>query len=278
MTLVGNNVQPIADVRALYLDLLKSSLLNLVYPEADASIVIGVRPGEWVLKKAASLFGIQLTKPLKGSDRQEGMDWPTFAHTMIGSKRLSNLQSCVESVLQDNIPGDLIETGVWRGGACILMRGVLKAYGVTDRRVWVADSFEGLPRPTNDVDRQDISGNLYRYKELAVSVDRVKANFSRYGLLDDQVEFLRGWFSQTLLQAPIERLAIARLDGDMYESTRDAITALYPKLSVGGYLIVDDYGMIPACKLAIDEYRATYKITEPIVSIDWTGVFWRRDH
>ena len=135
MTPTVNTLQQIADVRALYLDLLKSSLLNLIYPEADASIVMGVRPGEWVFKKVADVFGVQLTKPVGSSDRQEGKDWPLFAHTMIGSKRLSNLQECVESVLQHNVPGDLIETGVWRGGSCILMRGVLKAYGVTDRRV-----------------------------------------------------------------------------------------------------------------------------------------------
>jgi O-methyltransferase len=278
MTPTVNTLQQTADVRTLYLDLLKSSLLNLIYPEADASIVMGVRPGEWVIKKVAEIFGVQLTKPLSASDRQDGKDWPLFAHTMIGSKRLSNLQDCVESVLQHNVPGDLIETGVWRGGSCILMRGVLKAYGVTDRRVWVADSFEGLPRPSNDVDRRDIGRRLYQYKELAITADQVKANFSRYGLLDAQVEFLSGWFSQTLPRAPIEKLAVARLDGDMYESTRDAITALYPKLSVGGYLIVDDYAMIPACRQAIDEYRAAHEITEQMVAIDWTGVYWRRDH
>jgi O-methyltransferase len=278
MTPTVNTLQQTADVRTLYLDLLKSSLLNLIYPEADASIVMGVRPGEWVIKKVAEIFGVQLTKPLSDSDRQDGKDWPLFAHTMIGSKRLSNLQDCVESVLQHNVPGDLIETGVWRGGSCILMRGVLKAYGVTDRRVWVADSFEGLPRPSNDVDRRDIGRKLYQYKELAITADQVRANFSRYGLLDAQVEFLSGWFSQTLPRAPIEKLAVARLDGDMYESTRDAITALYPKLSVGGYLIVDDYAMIPACRQAIDEYRAAHEITEQMVAIDWTGVYWRRDH
>jgi O-methyltransferase len=127
------------------------------------------------------------------------------------------------------------------------------------------------------VDRGDIGGKLHQFKELAVTLDQVKANFERYGLLDEQVVFLKGWFSETLAEAPIGRLAVARLDGDMYESTKDAITALYPKLSVGGYLIVDDYTMIPACKQAIDEYRTKHVITEPIISIDWTGVYWRRE-
>ncbi len=74
--------------------------------------------------------------------RMEGRDWPLLGHTMIGIKRLDNLQFCVERVLADDVPGDLIETGVWRGGATIFMRAILKAHGVTDRRVWVADSGE----------------------------------------------------------------------------------------------------------------------------------------
>ena len=107
-------------------------------------------------------------------------------------------------------------------------------------------------------------------------MDRVRANFARYGLLDEQVHFLKGWFKDTLPIAPIERLAVARLDGDMYESTMDAIEALYPKLQPGGFLIMDDYGAVPACKQATEDYRERCGIREPIVPIDWTGVYWRK--
>jgi hypothetical protein len=267
-----------AEARRLYIELLKHCLVNSIYQEADASILMGVTPGEYVRKKLAALFGFELSKPVNSASRQEGKDWPRLAHTMIGMERLSNLQTCVEEVVKRNVPGDLIETGVWRGGACILMRGVLKAYGVTDRRVWVADSFAGLPAPRNEVDRHDsAAGNLHRFSELAITIDQVKANMQRYGLLDDQVQFLKGWFSETLPKAPLERLAVVRLDGDMYESTMDALTALYPKLSVGGYLIVDDYNAVRACKQAANEYRDAHRIVEPIVPIDWTGVYWRRE-
>src|ERR1700723_3522684 len=71
--------------------------------------------------------------------RAEGRDWPTRAHTMIGLKRLANVRECVENALADGIPGDLIESGVWRGGTTIFMRAILKVHGVTDRLVWVAD-------------------------------------------------------------------------------------------------------------------------------------------
>jgi hypothetical protein len=196
---------------------------------------------------------------------------------MIGLRRLDNLQFCVEEVLSKNIPGDLIETGVWRGGATIFMRAILKAYGVKDRNVWVADSFEGLPAPNPERFPQD-AGDLHHIMKLAVSLDQVKANFERYGLLDDQVRFLKGWFRDTLPKAPIERLAILRLDGDMYESTMDALVNLYPKLSLGGCLIVDDYGAVPGCRQAVLDYRQLHGILDEIVQIDWTGVYWRRSN
>jgi O-methyltransferase len=173
------------------------------------------------------------------------------------------------------VPGDLIETGVWRGGATIFMRGILAAYGDTTRTVWVADSFQGLPKPSGryGADRNNI---LWRFPELAVGEAEVRANFARYDLLDDQVRFLKGLFQDTLREAPIEQLAVARLDGDMYESTIVALEALYPRLSVGGYLIVDDYGAFVPCRKAVDDYRREHGIDEPLVQIDWSGVYWQR--
>lgn len=206
----------------------------------------------------------------------EGDGYPTVAHTMIGLDSLNNLQFCVEDVLANEVPGDLIETGVWRGGATILMRAILKAYGVEERYVWVADSFEGLPPPDAEKFPHDAKSLAHTTEELAISLEQVKANFERYGLLDGQVRFLKGWFRDTLPEAPIERLAVVRLDGDMYESTMDALANLYPKLSVGGYLIVDDYGAVPACRQAVHDYREAHGIREEIRSIDWTGVFWQR--
>ena len=103
----------------------------------------------------------------------------------------------------------------------------------------------------------------------------MRRNFERYGLLDDQVRFLEGWFRDTLPRAPIEKLAVMRLDGDLYESTMDGLTNLYDRLSPGGYVIVDDYS-IPACRLAVEDFRRARGLTEEIVQIDWTGVFWRR--
>jgi O-methyltransferase len=241
----------------LYLDLLKRCLTNIIYQDP------ATRRGEVL--------------PFDLGNRVEGRDWPAVAHTMIGIRRLDALHFCVEDVLDRGVPGDFIETGVWRGGAAIFMRGVLKARGVTDRVVWAADSFAGLPPADAAKYPQDVEYRFHEHKELAVSLEEVQKNFGRYGLLDDQVRFLKGWFRDTLPHAPIQRLAVLRLDGDLYESTIDALTHLYPILQQGGYAIVDDYGNIPACKQAVDDFRAAHGIAEEIIPIDASGVFWRKE-
>jgi O-methyltransferase len=195
---------------------------------------------------------------------------------MAGLRRLDNLQDLVTDVLRRGVPGDLIETGAWRGGATILMRAVLEAYGDTERQVWVADSFQGLPKPDPGRWPAEAGDEHWTREQLAVPVEEVKANFARYGLLDERVRFLVGWFKDTLPTAPIQRLAVLRLDGDMYGSTMEALQALYPKLSVGGYVIVDDYGAIPQCKEAVTDFREAHGISDPMEWVDWTGVWWQR--
>ena len=246
------------DAKALYLDLLKRCLTNMIYQD----------PGRLMV-------GGELHFDLHA--RAEGQDWPLVAHTMIGIKRLDALHYCVEDVLDRKVPGDFIETGVWRGGACIFMRGVLKARGVTNRTVWVADSFAGLPPPNAEKYPQDAGYQFHEFRELAIPLEQVQENFRRYGLLDEQVRFLKGWFRDTLPGAPVKSLAVLRLDGDLYESTMDALTHLYPRLEKGGYAIIDDYGSVKACKRATDDYRAQHAVDEPIVTIDSSGVMWRKE-
>jgi O-methyltransferase len=209
-------------------------------------------------------------------ERTLGRDWPSIAHTMIGVKRLRSLADQVIDVVKNDIPGDFIETGVWRGGACALVRGIFNAMEAAERKVYVADSFEGLPAPSPDVYPDDLGMQFHTYEPLSVSEDLVKDTFKAYGLLADNVVFVKGWFKDTLHLIDAEQFAIVRLDGDMYESTIQAIEALYPKLSVGGYLIVDDYGMIKACRKAIHDYRDAHGIAEEIVNIDNVGVYWQR--
>jgi O-methyltransferase len=165
---------------------------------------------------------------------------------------------------------------VWRGGAAIFMRSIIKAYGEKQRTVWVADSFEGLPPPDPDHYPADIDHPHDTFaKWLAIPKEQVERNFRRYGLLDEQVRFLKGWFKDTLPSAPIERLAVLRLDGDMYESTIQTLDALYSKLSLGGFTIIDDY-CLKSCAQAVHDFRRAHGISDEIIDIDGMGRYWRR--
>ncbi len=197
------------------------------------------------------------------------------ADTLIGPAGLDNLQFLIEDVLRSDTPGDLIEAGVWRGGASIFMRGVLAAHGDPTRVVWVADSFAGLPsRGTTRWREDDTDIDWARLTWLAIPLDEVRGAFERYGLLDDRVRFLPGWFHETLPQAPIDRLALMRLDGDMYGSTMDALENLYPRLSVGGYVVIDDY-QIAGCRSAVDTFRERNAIDDELIQVDRAIVYWQ---
>ena len=240
----------------LYLDLLVKSLLGLIYEDPPFP------------RFGGETFNLET--------RLKGLDWPTKAYTMVGFKRLMNARQLAETVLWENVPGDFLEAGVWRGGVGILLRGVLSAYGVSDRRLWLADSFEGLPPPDRDGYPSDSASEFHTCPELAVNIEQVKANFRKYDLLDDQVMFLKGWFKDTLPQAPVEKIALLRLDGDLYESTMQALDALYDKVSENGYVIIDDYHCVPQCEQAVEDFCAQRNIAPVINEIDGTGVYWRK--
>jgi len=275
------------ELRAAYLDLVKRSLTGALAEDND-SILGGVRTAGSPSRKKrladsvgriAQRYGFEIAykKPYDAQLRENGLDWPARAESMIGLKRMQNIQDCIEAVVRDDVPGDLIETGVWRGGACIFMKANLRAWGDKKRNVWLADSFQGLPKPNAALYPADAGDKLHTQTGLNVGADQVRHNFERYGLLDDQVKFLVGWFKDTLPTAPIDQLALMRLDGDMYESTIQAIEALYPKLSPGGFCIVDDYGSHASqAGAAIHDYRKAHGITDEIVQIDEFGAYWRK--
>lgn len=249
-------------VTELYLDLLKKSLTNTLF---EGEPVRGEEEDLHFVKSFVQHY-------MNGS-----------AVSMLPMVRLDNLQSCIVGAIEQGIPGDLIETGVWRGGATIFMRAVLKAYNVIDRIVWVADSFEGLPEP--DAEKFPNEAKSYRgpvmrttYRHFAVGLEEVKRNFQTYGVLDDQVRFLKGWFKDTLPFAPIGSLAVMRLDGDYYESTRDALNNLYDRLSIGGYAIIDDYGedSWTYCRRAVDDFRRERGIEDPLIQVDPKCYYWQR--
>jgi O-methyltransferase len=265
-----------AAVRERYLRLLQQALTFSLWDAADGVLWTDPSPAARLLQRLARRRGVRLVKATVPQVREHGEDRPRLAHTMVGDRCLAHLRDCVEQVLRDRVRGDLVEAGVWRGGACVFMRGILLAHGVTDRVVWVADSFAGPPEPDTDRYPADAGDTSYTCQEWVVPLEEVRATFARYGLLDDQVRFLPGWFDETLPAAPIDRLAVLRVDGEMYASTWQALEALYPKLSPGGFCVVDDFGSVDACRQAVEDYRLYHRITEPVRRVDADAVYWRK--
>lgn len=266
-------MDPSPELRDRYLDLLAAGVTHTLYDPPDTrELPLDVQEA---IRAELERTGETLTLRTPQEERAQGRDRPVYAQTMIGTTRLANVRRCVETALVNGVPGDLIEAGCWRGGAGIMMRGVLAAYGVADRRVWVADSFQGLPEPDPKRYPADASDFNYTAEELAVPLEEVRANFERYGLLDESVRFIEGWFRDTLPGLSGETWAVVRLDGDLYESTMDGLQNLYPSLAPGGFLIVDDYGF-DNCRAAVEDYRREHGIGEEIVEIDWVGAYWRR--
>jgi O-methyltransferase len=223
------------------------------------------------------------SRDLEGDDqmawRAAGRDWPLNALTLVGLRRFDDLQSCVESVVGEGVEGDLIEAGAWRGGASILMRATLNTLGAHDRTAWVADSFQGFPAPEADGDEGDRgleTDMSASYAFLAASLEEVKGYFARFGCADG-VRFVPGLFEATMPELRGRRWSVVRLDGDTYKATWLTLEALYPDLSVGGYLVLDEYCFLPACRRAVDDFRREHGITEPIERIDWDGARWRRE-
>jgi hypothetical protein len=276
-----------AVLRRRYIDLLKRALANFIYPENELRIETleerGLGEDRLAYERALRDIRYRDVETFEQLLRfkREGWNWKSrparFSHTMIGLRRLDNLDYCAAEVVREGIEGDFMEAGVLQGGASIFLRGLQVAYGESHRRMWVADSFAGLPPAQHEADVAiGIDFTEPQQPWLAWPLHAVRDNFRTYGLLSDEVRFLEGWFSETLPHAPIEKLAILRLDADLYESTRDVLVPLYDKVVPGGYIIVDDYGAFEACSRAVDEFRAERGDTAPLRRIDWSGVYWKK--
>jgi O-methyltransferase/8-demethyl-8-(2,3-dimethoxy-alpha-L-rhamnosyl)tetracenomycin-C 4'-O-methyltransferase len=237
--------------RDAYIDLLKRSITNYAYLGGDTELEqfrcvnhYDVPQGRWKIGP--------LARPA----------------TLLSKSQLDLIEHALVTVERNKVPGDLIEAGIWRGGAVIFMRAMLDAYAVRKRRVFAADSFAGIPlntRATGDpVDKWT--------DRWAASLEDVKGNIRRFGLLDQRIEFIIGFFEDTLGSLANERFAIARLDSDSYDSVETSLEHLYPRLSKGGFLIIDDWHLA-GCRQAVEDYRARNGIFDPVEVVDGNG-YW----
>ena len=269
----------------MYLELLKRCLLNEIYLDDELRLLYlrDCLSGDEVFDYAVyhdirtarseAYAALRATREI-GRFPDRNIHRSGFSHTMIGRQRLDGLHECLDKVVEKGIPGDFMECGVWRGGACILMAGFLKVHGIYGRKVILADSFDGLPASTLVPD-QRLKLDKSVYPELAVSLDEVRMNFETYGLLDETVHFLKGWFRDTLHDTPSDLLALLRLDGDLYEFTADSLTALYDRVALGGIVIIDDWGVLPACRQAVEDFFSNrHEALPEMIEMDWSGVYF----
>lgn len=273
-----------------YIRLLRDSLCNRHYARQDQSpphpheLQQAERTLAEVRRRFAEHREAQVQHLLRQITPELAVQWfrrnSWQAYTLLDESGLDNIQRCTEEVVSKNVPGDLIECGVWRGGSCIFMRGLLRAHGDGRRQVWVADSFQGLPEPDAESSPLDaISHEFLRViGGLRCTLEEVSENFRRFDLLDRRVRFLPGWFQDTLPSAPIDKLALIRLDADYYESTRQALEALYPKLSPGGFVIIDDYGSAGlGARRAVDDFRRQQSIPGTLRGVNENIAYWEKE-
>jgi hypothetical protein len=184
-----------------YLEMMKSLLSATAYNAAE----LGVQTALGRKKLHAG--------KMSTNARQGGVDWTYMGATMTGWKRLDNIRNLLQDVIKNDVKGDYIETGVWRGGASVFARAVISAYGETEKRVsYVCDSFAGLPPGDKKLDAGDANWDNTPYLEVPIEI--VTNNFIKYGMLDSNVVFAKGFFNETMppLKKEIKQLAVMRLD------------------------------------------------------------------
>lgn len=220
----------------------------------------------------------------------DGNDVPpnAVALSMAGKRRLDNFAMAVSTVVGDGIPGDIIETGSWRGGASFVAVKVVELLAGQQRKVFICDSFKGIPKPPNDrqYSTEDQNANFPVFSDL--SVERLVTDAQHLGLKTDSYQVVKGYFNESLpallADQPHLIFSVLRLDGDTYFSTMDALRHLYPRLQPGGIVIVDDFIDWAGCRLAVDHYRAEHGISEPIMLVPHRkgeilrGAYWRKGH
>jgi O-methyltransferase len=239
---------PLNAVQTEYLSLLKKLILNSVYhPNPEVT---------------------------------DGRIWPEFPTlSMAGLKRLDNIQELALDCLIKDIPGDFIEAGIWKGGMIALLAGLLKVMPRTGRHVVGVDSFEGIPPAKPALYPADAAHAGCETIEILKnnSKEEVEGYLTRLDLLpSSDIELLKGWFCDVLPRLAKRRFCLVRLDGDTYESTIQGLENLEPILSPGGYMIIDDYYSWDGCRAAVNDFRAKLNISSPLVTVDWTCVYWKK--
>jgi len=205
------------------------------------------------------------------------------AYTATSIERVYALKNAITYIIKNKIKGDFVECGVWKGGSCMLMAKTLVNQEEKERKIWMYDTFDGMTEPTDDdcEIETNVSGsdllkntpkntdkfNMWAYAPL----EMVKKNMKKTMFPEERIHFIEGKVENTLSKIKPQNIALLRLDTDWYESTKYELEQLYPLLSIGGVLIVDDYGHFSGAKKAVDEYFSKTNVTPLMNRIDYSG-------
>ncbi len=242
-------------------------------------------------------FGLQVSRisspssrlPVEATDEEKALIASLAPYTMTSGERLWSLINAVRYIIDERIPGDFVECGVWRGGSVMGMARQTLDMGVRNRRIWLYDTFAGMTPPT----AQDIeaSTGVTAHEMLATTpiadgrnvwcvADRsdVESNLRSTGYPFDHFTLVEGDVAETVHREAPTTVSLLRLDTDWYESTRTCLDVLYPRLVVGGVCILDDYGHWRGARSAVDEYFSSRGIRPFMHPIDYSGrIFIKTD-
>lgn len=222
--------------------------------------------------------------PLDMDKEFEEVCFSAKAYTLTSVERMYALYKAIEYIVNANIQGDIVETGVWKGGSMMLTALALQKFGDTKRKIYLYDTYEGMTRPSekdimiaNKYPAQkkwdDIQKNK-DYKDIwfcRAPLEEVKKNLKTTNYPEDRFIFVKGDVEETIPKVMPEHIAILRLDTDWYASTKHALKHLFPRLVPGGVLIIDDYGHWQGAKEAVDEYFKRQQTTPFFIRVDKTG-------
>ena len=252
---------------------------------------------EQLVDRAARRMGLQVSRisssqmrlPVEATPEDAELIASLRPFTMTSAERLWSLLNAVRYVVNENIPGDFAECGVWRGGSVMAMAKELGSINVTDRKIWLYDTFAGMTEPTNN----DIeAGTGVTASEMLSSTEigdgnnvwcvagraDVEANVRSTGYPFENFTFVEGDVALTLKSAVPDQISLLRLDTDWYESTRIGLEVMYPRLAVGGVCILDDYGHWQGARKAVDEYFEALGHRPYMHPIDYSGRVFIKTH
>jgi len=244
-----------------------------------------MKPGQ-IVAKAADYFGYELSRKKKDRDRYVDMEPDFFkilseckGHTMTSVERMYSLYKSVEYVTKNSIPGDFVECGVWKGGSAMVILLTLMKHNIKDRKLYLYDTYEGMPKPGKEdinflgasaIDRWNEKTKKGKLKWADVGLNEVKDYLKLSGYPMNKLIFVKGMVENTIPETVPEKISVLRLDTDWYDSTKHELENLYPLLSKGGILIIDDYGHYKGSRKATDDYMEKNKIPFFLSRVDYT--------